>query len=36
MLAVSFFRDRIYDEFYWEILKYLKVDVLMLKLLDEE
>ncbi len=36
LLAVSYFRDRIYDDFYWNIIKYLKIDLLMLNLLDDQ
>lgn len=36
VLAISFFRDRIYDDFFWDIVKYLKIDILMLKLIDRE
>lgn len=34
VLAINFFRDKIYDDFFWDIIKYLKVDILMLKQID--
>lgn len=34
-LAISYFRDHMYDDYYWHIVSYLKVDVLMIKLIDD-
>jgi hypothetical protein len=34
VLAIMYFRDRLNNEYFWDIIRYLKIDVLMFRLLD--